>query len=147
MLSEIAYTKYMQEAPKKYKVLLIDDDKFLLDMYSLKFKEQGLDVEVGYGGEEGVRKLKEGSTPDALVLDIVMPGTDGFAVLEAVRKEKLGGDPAIIVLSNQGQESDIKRATELGADGYIVKASAVPSEVLEQVLKIIEEHSKKSHGV
>ena len=124
---------------KKYTVFIIDDDKFLLDMYSVKFTQQGLDVEIGMGGEDALAKLREGLKPDVILLDLVMPGVDGFEVLEAINKERLGENPIIIILTNQGQESDIKRAEELGVAGYIVKASAIPSEVLEQVMKIIEE--------
>lgn len=127
---------------KKYKVLIIDDDKFLLDMYSVKFREHGFDVEIGIGGEDALTKLRDGLTPDLIMLDIVMPGIDGFEVLETINNEKLGGDALVTVLSNQGQETEVERAKELGAVDYIVKASAIPSEVLEQVVKIMEENKK-----
>ena len=122
---------------KGKKVLIVDDDKFLLDMYSVKFREDGFEVEIGVGGEDGLQKLRGGIDVDVIMLDIVMPGIDGFAFLEVVKKENLGGNPKIVVLSNQGQEEEIKRANDLGADDYIVKASAIPSEVLEQVKKVI----------
>jgi len=122
---------------KKQKVLIVDDDKFLLDMYSVKFREDGFDVEVGVGGEDALNKLRGGLEPDVIILDIVMPGIDGFACLEAIKKEALGGSPIIVVLSNQGQDEEVRRARELGADEYIIKASAIPSEVLEQVKKAI----------
>lgn len=123
---------------KTYHILLVDDDRFLLDMYCLKFKQQGLSVDVAFGGEEALRKLREGQKPDVLVLDIVMPGIDGFGVLEAMKKERLGEGMVKIVLSNQGQEAEIERAKSYGVDGYIVKASAIPSEVLNQILDIIK---------
>ena len=126
------------------KVFIVDDDKFLLDMYSVKFKEQGLDVEVSETGIDALSKLRNGLKPDVLLLDIVMPGVDGFGILETIRKEKLGGNPALIVLSNQGQEEDIIRAKKLGADDYIVKASAVPSEVLEQVIAVAKKHKHET---
>ena len=130
---------------KKYKVFIVDDDKFLLDMYSVKFTQQGLDVEIGMGGEDALAKLRNGLKPDVILLDLVMPGVDGFEVLETINKERLGENPIIVILSNQGQESDIKRANELGAAGYIIKASAIPSEVLEQVMKIIEEKTGRTN--
>ena len=123
---------------KGKKVLIVDDDKFLLDMYSVKFREDGFDVEIGVGGEDGLQKLRSGMTFDVIMLDIVMPNIDGFAFLEAVKAENLGGNPKVVVLSNQGQDEEIVRAKELGADDYIVKASAIPSEVLEQVRKVME---------
>lgn len=122
---------------KGKKVLIVDDDKFLLDMYSVKFREDGFEVEVGVGGEDGLQKLRGGLTVDVIMLDIVMPGVDGFDFLEAVKKEGLGGNPKLVVLSNQGQDEEITRAKQLGADDYIVKASAIPSEVLEQVKGVI----------
>lgn len=121
---------------KGYTIFIVDDDKFLLDMYSVKFKEQGMQVEVSESGEKALTRFREGLRPDVLLLDILMPGMDGFGVLEAIRKEGFHKDLMCVVLSNLGQESDIKRAKELGAEGYIVKASAVPSEVLEQVIAI-----------
>lgn len=123
---------------KKYKVLIIDDDKFLLDMYSVKFREHGFDVEIGVGGEDALTKLRDGLVPDLIMLDIVMPGVDGFEVLETINSEKLAEGSTVIVLSNQGQETEVERAKELGAVDYIVKASAIPSEVLDQVMKIME---------
>ncbi len=81
-------------------------------------------------------ELRAGKTPDIILLDIIMPGMTGFEFLEAVKKEGLAKNAKIIVLSNQGQDDDIKKAIDLGAAGYIVKASAIPSEVLEKTLEI-----------
>lgn len=123
-----------------YKILLVDDDRFLIDMYSMKFREHGHDVRSAFGGAEALNQLREGYVPEAIVFDIVMPGVDGFDLLEAIRKERLAPSAVKIALTNQGQESDISRAKELGAVGYIIKASAIPSEVLTQVTDIISAH-------
>ena len=122
-----------------YRIYLVDDDRFLLDMYALKFKAAGHDAVAHQGGEELLKTLREKPAPDAILLDIIMPGMDGFQVLEAIRKEKLVPPTTkVIVLSNQGQDSDIEKAKSLGASGYIVKASAIPSEVLTQTINLIE---------
>ena len=122
-----------------YRIYLTDDDRFLLDMYAVKFKNAGHDVTACSGGEELLKTLKEKPAPDAILLDIIMPGMDGFQVLEAIRKDKLVPPTTkVIVLSNQGQDSDIEKAKALGAAGYIVKASAIPSEVLTQTINLIE---------
>ena len=123
-----------------YRVYLVDDDRFLLDLYAVKFKNAGHDVTLFGGGEELLAALrKPGSqAPDAILLDLIMPGVTGFEAMEAIRKEKLAPGARLIVLSNQGQDSDIEKAKALSADGYIIKASAIPSEVYAEVIRIIE---------
>jgi len=116
-------------------ILIVDDDRFLIDMYSLKFKEEGFDVAVAQGGEEALTKLSDGKGPDVVLLDLIMPGVDGLEVLKTVKEKKLAPNSFFIVLSNQSQEGDITRAKELGAHHHIVKASAVPSEVVVEVKK------------
>lgn len=121
-----------------YRLYLVDDDRFLLDMYAVKFKAAGHEITAFQNGEEALTALREKPAPDAMLLDIVMPGIDGFEILETIRKENLAPTTKIIVLSNQGQESDIEKAKALGAAGYIIKASAIPSEVFAETVKIIE---------
>ncbi len=123
-----------------YRIYLTDDDRFLLDMYAVKFKAAGHDVTVFQNGNLVLEELRAKPAPDALLLDIVMPEIDGFEVLETLKKESLAPTMKTIVLSNQGQESDIERAKELGAAGYIIKASAIPSEVYSETIAIIEKH-------
>ena len=124
-----------------YRVFLVDDDRFLLDLYAVKFKNAGHEVTVFGGGEDLLTALrKEGAAqPDVILLDLIMPGVSGFEVLEAIRKEQLAKGAKIIILSNQGQDSDIEKAKQLGANGYIIKASAIPSEVFAETLRTLEE--------
>jgi DNA-binding response OmpR family regulator len=122
-----------------YRIFLTDDDRFLLDLYAAKFKKAGHEVATFGGGEELLAALRKGgSAPDAMLLDVVMPGMDGFTTLETIRKEKLAAGAKVIILTNQGQDSDIERARTLAADSYIVKASAIPSEVLTETIRTIE---------
>lgn len=121
-----------------YVLFIVDDDQFLLDMYVLRFKEAGHTVESFLESKKFLETLRGGAKADALIMDIVMPDIDGFSLLKTIKEEKLGGGAAVIVLSNQGQDSDVERALEFGIDGYIVKASTVPSEVLAQVEAIIQ---------
>lgn len=121
-----------------YRLYLVDDDRFLLDMYAVKFKAAGHDVTAFQSGEEALTALREKPAPDALLLDIVMPGMDGFDILQAIRTEQLAATTKVIILSNQGQESDLQRAKELNVAGYIIKASAIPSEVYSETMKILE---------
>lgn len=123
-----------------YHIYLVDDDRFLLDLYAVKFKNAGHEVTVFNGGEELISALRKGGAtiPDAILLDVIMPGMNGFETLEVLRKENLAKDSKVIFLSNQGQSSDIERAKELSANGYIIKASAIPSEVFTETMHIVE---------
>ena len=119
------------------RVLIVDDDKFLLDMYTIKFTENNFDVTAALGSVEALGKIKEGIDPDVALLDVVMPAMDGFELLETIKRDKLAPRAKVIILSNLGQQSDIDKGNALGADGYIVKANATPSEVVEKVKEII----------
>jgi DNA-binding response OmpR family regulator len=123
---------------KKYTVLIVDDDEFLLDMYSLKFRESGFNVEVAHKGTMAIEKLKEGLVPDVMLLDIVMPEMDGFEVLRELKKEGLAKGSSLVILSNLGQKEDIERGHNLGADDYLVKAYLTPKEVVEKVEALIK---------
>ncbi len=124
------------------KILIVDDDSFLLDMYALKFSQNGYEVATALGALPALDKLREGYVPDIMLLDIVMPVVDGFEMLEKMKNENLAQNSIRIILSNRGQESDIKRGTDLGASGYIVKASTTPAEVITQVTEIISKLKK-----
>jgi CheY-like chemotaxis protein len=124
-------------------IFIIDDDRFLLDMYSLKFKQQGYLVESSASGQEALAKLRGGLIPTVMLLDIVMPGLDGIEFIDTLKKENLAANAVIIVLSNQGEEEDIERAKEHGAHEYIVKANSIPSDVLEKVNTVIAKYAAK----
>lgn len=117
------------------KILIIDDDEFLLDMYSTKFKEAGFSVEIAKSGTEALEKCKV-FAPDAILVDIVMPNMDGFETIKLLR-EKIGKSVKIIVLSNLEQRDNGDKAFSLGSDDYIRKADFTPSQVLEKVKKIL----------
>lgn len=123
-----------------YRIYIVDDDRFLLELYAIKFKNVGHDVHLFGGGEELLTFLSKETkvVPDVILLDVIMPGMTGFETLETIRKEGLAKESKIIFLTNQGQSSDIEKAKELAADGYIIKASAIPSEVFSETMKIIE---------
>lgn len=118
------------------KILIIDDDPFILDMYSVKFKERGFDVQTSRDGKAGLAKIKE-IQPDATLLDIVMPGMDGFEVLKTLKEGATGPLPKIVFLTNFGQKDDIERGLQLGADDYIIKAHYTPTEVVEKIEQLL----------
>lgn len=121
---------------KKYTVLLVDDDKFLLDMYRKKFQQRGAEVDVAIGSEEALTKLRDGAKPDILILDIIMPTIDGLELLALIRQEKLAPNATVIMLTNESDRTKIEKAKTLGIKGYIVKATSIPSEVVDEALKI-----------
>ena len=103
------------------KILLIDDDKFFQKFYSVKFKEQGIEVDVASDGEEGILKAQQ-FMPDLIILDLIMPKADGFSFLQKrLASENLKKIP-VLVLSTLGQEQDVENAKRLGAAGYINKS-------------------------
>ncbi|MBI2609842.1 response regulator [Candidatus Giovannonibacteria bacterium] len=126
----------MSESTKK--ILIVDDDEFLLEMYALKFRESAFEVEVSHSGEEVLEKLRSGYAPDVLLLDIVMPAIDGFEVLKMIKKENLLPSALLIVLTNLGQKEDVEKGLRLGATDYIVKANYTPSEVVKKINDLFE---------
>ncbi len=118
------------------KILLVDDDAFIRDMYATKFGEEGHDVQVAKTGEQALEALR-GENYDVVLMDMIMPGLDGIGLLKAIKMEKVGGNPVCIVLSNQGESIEIEAAKEAGAKGYLIKAELIPSEVVEKVIEIM----------
>ena len=124
------------EQQKTHKVLIIDDDPFIVDMYVIKLKDEHFDIETAHNGKEGLEKIKE-YKPDVVLLDIVMPVLDGFGVLEALQKEP-GRTYKIILLTNLGQKEDVERGMHLGGNDYLVKAHFTPSEVVTKIKDLLE---------
>lgn len=139
----MVYNVFMKE-DKKYKIIIVDDDDFLVDMYAGKFGNSGVEVLICKSGGELIEKLNEGEKADLVLLDIVLPEMNGLETLEQIRNANLAQDIAFVMLTNQSEESDTKRADDLGVAGYIIKASATPSEVVEKSLEIIKNFKKKS---
>lgn len=130
------------EPTQKHKILLVDDDKFLLDMYATKFVASGFEALTSLGANAALEKIRGGENPDAIILDIIMPGIDGLELLEMIRKEKLVPNAVVIMLTNETDPAKIEKAKSLGIAGYIVKATSIPSEVVAEVTKILKEHNK-----
>jgi two-component system chemotaxis response regulator CheY len=102
------------------KILLIEDDLFFQKFYSNKLKESGVEVEIAGDGEEGLIKMKS-FNPNLVLLDLIMPKLDGFGVLTARSLDENLKKIPVIVFSTLGQEKDVNRAKEMGANGYINK--------------------------
>jgi DNA-binding response OmpR family regulator len=118
------------------KVLIIEDEAFICRAYKDGLTRAGFEVVVAHDGKEGMEKLKS-EKPDLVLLDLVMPVMDGFNVLEVVGADKIFKKTPIIVLSNLGQESDIKKSKELGAKDFLVKADHSMKDVIATVKKYL----------
>lgn len=122
---------------EKKKILIVDDDGFLLDMYAFKFSQNNFEVYTASDGLQAIEKLTGGLTPDILLIDVIMPNMDGFEVLEKMQNESISPSTLKIILSNKSQQSDFDKGASLGVSGYIVKANSTPAEVIEQVVEIL----------
>jgi DNA-binding response OmpR family regulator len=121
---------------KKTKILLVEDDAFLLSMYATKFELEKFEVIAAEDGEKGLRLVSE-AKPDIILLDIILPKMNGFEVLEKIKKDENLKKIPIILLTNLSQKSDIEKGLSLGADDYIIKAHFTPVEVVEKVKKVL----------
>jgi len=127
----------------KKTILLVDDDKFLVTLYEKKFVEGGWEVVAALSATEALQKLRDGLSPRAVVFDLTMPTVDGAQFLAAVRKENLAPRAAIIALTNDSVPEKEAAVRALGIDDFVVKASAVPSEIAARITRVAESKNKK----
>ena len=120
------------------KILLIDDDAFLRDMYASKFTESNYEVEVAEGPMAAMQKVESDQSFDVIVLDMIMPGMGGVELMKTLKEKYPKLNASYIVLSNQGQQEDIEDAKTAGADGYIIKAESIPSDVVKKLESIVQ---------
>ena len=123
-------------------VLLVDDDKFLLDLYSMKFNKLGYTVQSCTTVNDALHVLRNGFSADAIVFDLRMPERDGFSFLQALSAENLGKGAVRIAITNESDDSIKKKAADLGTDKLIVKAFTIPSEVVDFVAEEIKNNPK-----
>jgi len=121
--------------PKK--ILLVEDDPFLSEIYVIKFQEAGFEISLATDGSDGLEKIKH-EQPDLVLLDIVMPNVDGLELLRTIKDDEATRNIPIVILSNLGEQEDIDRGLALGAELYIVKAHYTPTEVVAKVKSILE---------
>lgn len=114
------------------KILIIEDDKFLRELIARKLENEGYMIAEAIDGEEGMKKIKD-ETPDLILLDLILPGIDGFEVLTRMKQEPTLAAIPVIVLSNLGQREEIEKGLKLGAIDYLVKAHFTPGEIVEKI--------------
>jgi len=113
-------------------ILIIEDDKFLRELIAKKLIKEGYEISEAVDGEEGMKKVKE-EKPDLVLLDLILPGIDGFEVLSRMREESALASIPVIILSNLGQREDVEKGLKMGAVDYLIKAHFTPGEIIEKI--------------
>jgi len=120
----------------KKRILIIEDDQDVRELYAEVLRDEGFDIEEAVDGQSGLTKVLGGSY-DLLLLDIMLPKLDGLEVLKIIKeKAKVKGIP-VVLLTNLGREAIIKEGFQLGADGYLIKSEHTPEEIVEEVKKFL----------
>lgn len=117
-------------------ILLIEDDPFLADIYSTKLKEAGFSIEVATDGENVISIVQE-KKPDLVLLDIVLPHLDGWEIIKQIKETDGLKDLKVIILSNLGQKNEVEKGIKLGAVKYLIKAHYTPTEIVEEIKKVL----------
>ncbi len=119
------------------KILIIEDDKFLRELISMKLQKEGYTIVEAVDGEEGEKKIRE-EKPDLVLLDLILPGIDGFEVLSRIKEDPTVSSIPVIILSNLGQKEEIEKGLKLGAIDFLVKAHFTPGEIIEKIKNILK---------
>jgi len=119
-------------------ILIVEDDRFLRELMTQKLAKENFKITEAVDGEEGVKKAKE-VKPDLVLLDLILPGIDGFEVLSRIKSDpdETVNKVPVIILSNLGQKEDIDRGMELGAIDFLIKAQFTPGEIIQKVRTIL----------
>ncbi len=126
-------------AENKKKIMVVEDDYFVMDIYNMKLTQEGFEVIGAKDGVEALKKLKEENpAPDLILLDILMPYVDGLEVLAKIKKDERLKEIPVVLLSNLSQKADVETGMKLGAKGFIIKSHFTPSEVLEKIKSFLK---------
>ena len=120
----------------KKKILVVEDDAFFSSIMSEELTKVGYEVKSVFDGTHAIQAIED-EKPDLVLLDLLMPQTDGFQVLTALKNNPSSPTTPVIVLSNFGQSQDIKRAKDLGATDFLIKINYMPKQVLEKVSAVL----------
>jgi len=118
-------------------ILIIEDDSFLRDLLKKKLKSFGFGVLEAVDGDKGLKKVKE-EKPDLILLDLLLPTTDGFEVLSKIKQDPTTSSIPVIILSNLGQKEDVDKGLSLGAMDYLIKAQSTPGDIVAKVITVLK---------
>lgn len=132
-----------QKMAQKVLIAIVEDDKFLRELITRKLTQEGYKISDAIDGEEGIEKIKK-EKPKLILLDLILPGIDGFNVLSQLKgNSKLSNIP-VIILSNLGQREDVEKGLKLGAVDYLIKAHFTPGEIIEKIRKTLNAGNESS---
>jgi len=127
--------------PKGTKILLVDDDKMLIELYKERLELAGYQVEISRDGEEGLAKVHQ-IKPDLVLLDIMMPKVNGYEALASIKSDPATKDIPVIILSALMRDINKTKAIESGADDYIIKSEAMPADVIKKIENVLQKYHK-----
>lgn len=119
------------------KILIVEDENILRSLLKQALTDEGFEVEEAVDGEEALKKIKENNKIDLILLDLILPGIDGFEVLSHLKRETSSSLIPVIILSNLGQREEIERGLKLGAKDYLIKANFTLDEIAQKIKKIL----------
>ncbi len=114
------------------KLLVVEDEQFLLNAYQLKFAKAGFEVKTAMDGNEAIQALRT-FIPDLILLDLLLPKKDGFTFLEEIKRVKEWKHIPVIVVSNLSQEEDIQKGLQLGAVDFVVKPDITLNDIIDKI--------------
>lgn len=117
---------------KNTKILVIEDDTFLLDAYKVKLQQEKYDILSAKDGEEGLELAKK-EKPDLIILDLILPKVSGIDVLKKIRQDAKVKDIPVIIASNLDQKEQIEQAKEIGAIDYFIKSNIAINDLINQI--------------
>jgi DNA-binding response OmpR family regulator len=118
-------------------ILVIEDDKFLRELIVQKLTKEGYTISEAIDGEEGIKKIRD-EKPTLILLDLILPGIDGFEVLAKTKEDPALSPIPVIILSNLGQKEDVEKGLKLGAVDYLIKAHFTPGEIIEKIKAVLK---------
>lgn len=120
------------------KILVVEDDKFLITAYQVKLSKSGFEVQIARDGVEALEILKT-YHPDIILLDVVMPRKDGFATIAEIKQDPAIKDIPVIIASNLGQKEDLDKAMGLGAAAFIIKSKLSMEALVAKVNEVLSQ--------
>ena len=126
----------MEQGQSNKRILLIEDDQFLLNLIGPKIEREGFMLTIAKNGQEGLVEVTR-SMPDLVLLDIILPDLNGFEILEKIKADQSLASIPVVILSNLSQPENIKRGQELGAIDYLVKVQHTPQDIVDKIKNLL----------